>query len=66
MQERGISVEEVLAALHKRGRVHLDGVAEHYDPRSHVVVKVSPSENAILTIYRRRPRKQRYRAGGEF
>ncbi len=54
MYERRIPAEDVLAALHKRGRIHFDGVTEHFDPRTQLVVKVNYAERTIITIYRRR------------
>lgn len=58
MEERRISADEVLAAMHKRGRLHRDGVTEHYDPRTQLVVKVNYAERAIITLYRRRRKDQ--------
>lgn len=55
MQQRKIAPEEAIAALTKRGRIQRDGIVQHYDPRSRVVVVANMDKHTIITIYRRKP-----------
>jgi hypothetical protein len=57
--QRRISPEEVLNAMHKRGRIQIDGTVSHYDPMSGVVVVTNAEKRAIITIYRARRRRQK-------
>ena len=54
MQQRHIAPEEAIAALSKRGRIQRDGMVQHYDPRSRVVVVANAEKHTIITIYRRK------------
>jgi len=63
MTERGISLDEMLAALEGRRHMHPDGVVEFLDPSSRVSLQVNIDKRTIITVYRKQSRQSRIRTG---